>query len=194
MRSVIITAQNFQDEEFVYPYYRLKEEGVEVDVATPAMENVTGKYGVPSRPNKHFKKLLVQDYDLVVIPGGFEAPDRLRIIPEVLEFVRRMDRDDKVVAAICHGPWVCVSAGIVKNRRMTGYIAIRDDLVNAGAIYVDEDVVVDGNLVTSPHYRNNGDFMGAVIKCLVNSEIDVFKNEALAKSRERKGSESGKGL
>ena len=178
MKAVIITAQNFQDEEFVYPYYRLREEGVEVDVATPGMENVTGKYGVPSRPNRDARKLFVQDYDLVVIPGGFEAPDRLRIIPEVLNFVTAMNISNKIVAAICHGPWVCISAGVVKNRRMTGYIAIKDDLVNAGAIYMDEDVVVDRNLITSPHYRNNGDFMHAVIEGLENFEIPAF-NEGL---------------
>jgi len=186
MKAVIITAQNFQDEEFIYPYYRLKDEGGEVDVSTPDMENVTGKYGVPSRPNKHLKSILVQDYDLVVIPGGFEAPDRLRIIPEVLAFVQAMNATNKIVASICHGPWVCISAGIVKGRRMTGYIAIKDDLVNAGAIYVEADVVVDGNLITSPHYRNNGDFMGAVVKLLVGFEIEAFKSESLVKAKERK--------
>ena len=162
-RAVIITAANFQDEEFVYPYYRLLEEGCHVDVATPGKENVTGKYGVPSRPTLDTAELREENYDLVVIPGGFEAPDRLRIRKEVLAFVRAMFERRKGVAAICHGPWVCISAGIVRGKKVTGFIAIADDLKNAGGEYLEQDVVVDGNLITSPHYRNNGDFMKAVI-------------------------------
>ena len=167
-KTVIITAQNFQDEEFVYPYYRLLEEGYSVDVATPGKENFTGKYGVPSKPTKDTIELKESDYDLVVLPGGFEAPDRLRIRKEVLSFTRDMYENGKIVAAICHGPWICVSAGILKGKKATGYISIADDIRNAGATYLEEDVVIDGNLVTSPHYRNNGDFMKAVIKMLNN--------------------------
>lgn len=162
-RAVIITAANFQDEEFTYPYYRMLEEGYQVDVATPGKENVTGKYGVPSRPTMDTMELKAENFDLVVIPGGFEAPDRLRIRKEVLSFVRAMHEQGRLVAAICHGPWVCISAKIVKGRKATGFIAISDDLINAGAEYLEQNVVVDGNLITSPHYRNNGDFMKAVI-------------------------------
>ncbi|MBF0384761.1 MAG: type 1 glutamine amidotransferase [Candidatus Omnitrophica bacterium] len=162
-KIVIITAQNFQDEEFTYPYYRLKEEGYLVDVATPDKKEVFGKYGVPARPNVDTNDLRVSNYDAVIIPGGFEAPDRLRIRKEVLEFVNGMYKAKKLVAAICHGPWVCISAGILKGMKATGYIALKDDIVNAGAEYLEKDVVVDGNLITSPHYKNNGDFMKAVI-------------------------------
>ncbi|MEI6212836.1 MAG: type 1 glutamine amidotransferase domain-containing protein [Desulfuromonadales bacterium] len=162
-RAVIITAANFQDEEFTYPYYRMLEEGYLVDVATPGKENVTGKYGVPSRPTIDTIDLKADNFDLVIIPGGFEAPDRLRIRKEVLTFVREMFEQGKLVAAICHGPWVCISAQIVRGRKITGFIAIADDLKNAGAEYLEQDVVVDGNLISSPHYRNNGDFMKAII-------------------------------
>ena len=168
-RAVIITASNFQDEEFVYPYYRLREEGYTVDVATPGKENCTGKYGVPSRPTMDTADLQVDGFDLVILPGGFEAPDRLRIRKEVLAFVRGMFEQGKLIAAICHGPWVCISAGIVRGRRMTGYIAISDDLRNAGADYLEEKVVVDGNLITAPHYNNNGDFMKAIF-AFMNAE------------------------
>jgi protease I len=163
-RVVIITAQNFQDEEFVYPYYRLLEEGFDVQVATPDKAPVTGKYGVPSRPTMDTKDLKVSDFDAVVIPGGFEAPDRLRIRKEVLHFVKDMFDAKKLVAAICHGPWVLISSGIVKGRKVTGFQAIADDLKNAGADYVEADVVVDKNLITAPHYRNNGDFMKEVVR------------------------------
>lgn len=163
MKAVIITAQNFQDEEFTYPYYRMKEEGWVVDVATPDQAEVFGKYGVPARANKNTKDLKAADYDVVVIPGGFEAPDRLRIRKEVLAFVKEMFEAGKLVATICHGPWVCISAGIVRGRKITGFMAIKDDLINAGANYLDQDVVIDDNLISSPHYRNNGDFMKAVV-------------------------------
>lgn len=165
-KAVIITAANFQDEEFVYPYYRLLEEKYIVEVATPDKIPVYGKYGVPARPTVDTKDLKVSDYDLVILPGGFEAPDRLRIRKEVLAFVKGMFDSNKIVAAICHGPWICISAGIANGKKMTGYMSIADDIKNAGAIYLEQDVVVDGNLITSPHYRNNGDFMKAVLKII----------------------------
>ena len=165
-KAVIITAPNFQDEEFTYPYYRLLEEGYKVDVATPDKAIVYGKYGVPAKPTADTKDLKASDYDVVILPGGFEAPDRLRIRKEVLSFVKEMHESNKVVAAICHGPWICISAGIIKGKRATGYISIADDIRNAGATYVEEAVVIDGNIITSPHYRNNGDFMKAVIKVM----------------------------
>lgn len=166
IKAVIITAQNFQDEEFTYPYYRMLEEGYEVDIATPDKAVVYGKYGVPARPSVDTKDMIAADYDLVVLPGGFEAPDRLRIRREVLAFVREMHEQNKVVAAICHGPWICISAGIMRGKKATGYISIADDLRNSGAFYLEEDVVIDGNLITSPHYRNNGDFMKSVISVM----------------------------
>ena len=165
-RVVIIVAQNFQDEEYVYPYYRVMEEGYHVDVATPGGQNMPGKYGIPARATKSTDDLKASDYDCVILPGGFESPDRLRIRQEVLRFVREMFEAGKLVAAICHGPWICISAGIIKGKRATAYMSIADDMRNAGAIYLEEDVVVDGNLITAPHYKNNGDFMKAVINYL----------------------------
>ena len=162
-KAVIITAQNFQDEEFTYPYYRLLEEGFTVDVATPDKKEVFGKYGVPARPTIDTNDLKAQNYDLVILPGGFEAPDRLRIRKEVLKFIKDMYDSGKIVAAICHGPWLCVSAGILKGKKATAFMSIADDVRNAGATYIDAPVVVDGNLVTAPHYRNNGDFMKATL-------------------------------
>jgi len=162
-KAVIITGPNFQDEEFTYPYYRLLEEGYHVDVATPEKVVVYGKYGVPAKPTIDTKELKESDYDLVILPGGFEAPDRLRLRKEVLRFVKEMHDANKVVAAICHGPWICISAGIMRGKKATAYISIADDLRNSGATYLEQNVVVDGNLITAPHYRNNGDFMKAVL-------------------------------
>jgi deglycase len=165
-RVAIIVAQNFQDEEFVYPYYRIMEEGWRVDVATPTGQDMMGKYGVPARATMSTNDLKASDFDCVLLPGGFESPDRLRIRPEVLQFVREMDEAGKLVAAICHGPWILISAGVVKGRKVTGYMSVADDLKNAGAVYVEKDLVIDGNLISAPHYRDNGPFMKAVIEAL----------------------------
>ena len=163
-RAVIITGPGFQDEEYIYPYYRLLEAGFEVDVATKDAATVYGKYGNPAKANKSTTDLDANHYDLVLLPGGFEAPDRVRILPEVLEFVRQMDRTNKCIAAICHGPWILVSAGVTKGRKMTSFWSIEADIRNSGADYQHKvPVVVDRNLITSPHYNNNADFMRAVI-------------------------------
>lgn len=163
-KAVIITGPGFQDEEYIYPYYRLLEAGFELDVAVKDKAVVHGKYGLPAKPTKDTKDLREPDYGLVVLPGGHEAPDRVRQDPSVLSFVREMTAKGKVVAAICHGPWIMISAKVVKGRRLTAYEGIKDDLINAGALYEDAGVVIDGNFVTSPHYRNNGDFMREVLK------------------------------
>lgn len=164
IRSVIITAPGFQDEEVVYPYYRLKEEGYEVEVATKDGQTVIGKYGVPARATMKTTDLDAKRFDLVILPGGFEAPDRVRLLPEVLEFIRQMDVRKKLIAAICHGPWILISAGITRGRKMTAFWSIEADVRNSGADYQHKaPVVIDDNLITSPHYNNNGDFMKAVI-------------------------------
>ncbi len=166
-KAVIITGPGFQDEEVVYPLYRLMEEGIEVDVATKDGEVVYGKYGVPARANIATTSLAADHYDLVILPGGFEAPDRVRLLPEVLEFLREMDRTGKVIAAICHGPWILISAGLTKGKKMTAFWSIEADMRNSGADYQHKaPVVIDGNYITSPHYNNNGDFMKAVLQVL----------------------------
>jgi protease I len=164
MRAVILVERGFQDEEFIYPYYRMQEAGWSVAVATPFDVDVRGKYGVPVRSDAMLRTILPDDFDAVLIPGGFECPDRLRIMPEVQKFVRAMDAAGKLIAAICHGPWVCISAGIVRGRNMAGYQSLRDDLTNAGAHYSHAAVVTDGNLITADHYRSLGPFMKSVIE------------------------------
>ena len=165
IKAVIITGPGFQDEEYVYPYYRLLEAGFAVEVATKDGLEVFGKYGVPARATMNTADLDADKFDLVILPGGFEAPDRVRLIPNVLEFVRQMNVQKKLVAAICHGPWILISAEITKGRKMTGFWSIEADIRNSGADYQHKSpVVIDGNLITSPHYNNNGDFMKAVVE------------------------------
>ncbi|MEI7527735.1 MAG: type 1 glutamine amidotransferase domain-containing protein [Elusimicrobiota bacterium] len=165
MRSaVIIIGPGFEDSEHVYPFYRLQEAGFTVDVATSNDKAVTGKHGLPVSPTISLKDLDPASCDLAVIPGGYEGPDRVRQVKEVLSFVKAMNESKKALASICHGPWVFVSAGILKGRRATSYKGCKDDLVNAGAQYVDAPVVVDGNIVTAQHYRDNPVWMKETLK------------------------------
>jgi len=94
------------------------------------------------------------DYDLIVVPGGREAPERIRQIKEALTFIKEAHGSGVTIASICHGPWVLISAGIIKGKMATGYVGIKDDLINAGANYLDVPVAVDENIVTSPHFRD----------------------------------------
>jgi protease I len=149
-KKVVLLAENlYQDLELWVPYYRLKEEGAEVTVVgSGSSQTYAGKYGYPIEVEKEAKEIDMDKYHGVVIPGGY-APDVMRRYPEMVRIVREADQKKRVIAAICHAGWMLVSAGILKGRRVTGFFAIKDDLVNAGANYVDEEVVRDGNLVTS---------------------------------------------
>ena len=168
-RAVIITAEGFEDEEVIYPVIRLKEAGFQVDIATKGKKLVNGRLNFPIELIARYYGNLVnslslnpKDYDLVLIPGGFEAPDRVRQIKEVLQFVRDVYKNKKIVAAFCHGPWVLISSGILKGKRATCYPCIIDDLKNAGAIYIDRPTVIDGNIITARHPRDVGDLMKAI--------------------------------
>lgn len=166
--AVIITGPGFQDHDVVYTYYRLLEEGWAADVATRDGGPVTGKYGVPlpmdktARPLVSFGQLDAAAYDAVILPGGHEAPDRVRQDRRVLDLVRSMAERGKVVAGLCHGPWVMVSAGVLRGRKACAYIGLRDDVINAGAEVTDSDVIVDGNIITCSYYGYMGAFMRAV--------------------------------
>lgn len=169
-RAIIFVAVGVEDTEFSYPYYRLQEEGFAVDVATKGKQAVTGKWGLPIPATVDAETVAPDDYVLAVVPGGHESPDRVRQITNVLNFLRAFDSRKKVISSICHGPWVLVSAKIVKGRRVTCYPGCKDDLINAGADYVDAPVVTDDNLVTSPHFRHNHAWMRATIEAYRRTE------------------------
>ncbi|MGQ9645396.1 MAG: type 1 glutamine amidotransferase domain-containing protein [Thermodesulfobacteriota bacterium] len=148
-KVVILIENNYQDLEFWVPYYRLKEEGAEVTiVGSGSSRTYTSKYGYPVEVEKEAKDIDMSKYDGVVIPGGY-APDLMRRYPDMVRIVKEADQKGKVISAICHAGWMLVSAGILKGKKATGFFAIKDDLCNAGAHYVDEEVVRDGNLITS---------------------------------------------
>jgi len=149
-RIVVFAEDRYEDPELWYPYYRMLEAEAEVKlVGTGSAATYMSLHGYPVKVHAAADEVSANDVDALIIPGGF-APDRLRRYPAVLNLVRDVFRQGKLVASICHGPWVMVSAGILKGRRATCVVAIKDDVINAGAIYLDqEEVVVDGNLVTS---------------------------------------------
>ena len=163
-RAVIVVGPAVEDTEFAYPYYRLQEDGFTVDVASNGGVNIIAKHGLPITANADVKKLDPAQYDMIVVPGGLESPDRLRQIPELLQFIRTMNDSGKVIASVCHGPWVLISAGIVKGKKMTIYVGCKDDLVNAGADYHNVSVISDGNIVTAPHFRDNPAWLREILR------------------------------
>jgi len=168
-KVIIISTHNFEDTELIYPYYRLKEAGADVKIASLERGTIKGKHGIEVTAELAVKELSPDDYDCVIIPGGW-APDRLRVHKEVLNFVSEMDRKGKVVAAICHGPHVLISAGIVKGRTLTAVRPLWDDLKNAEAKVQDKAVVRDKNLVTSRFPPDLPDFCREIVRALSETE------------------------
>jgi len=167
-KKMIILAENhYQEMELWVPYYRLKEEGAEVTVVgSGSSRTYTSKLGYPVEVDKEAKEIDVSMYDGVVIPGGY-APDLMRRYPGMVRIVREASEKGKVIAAICHAGWMLVSAGILKGKKATCFFAIKDDLVNAGADYVDAEVVRDGNLITSRKPDDLPAFCREMIRALV---------------------------
>ena len=149
-KKIVAVVENlYNDLEHWYPVYRLREEGAEVVIAGPeAGERYQGQSGIPADTELAFSSLKADDYDGLLIPGGW-APDRLRRYPELLDFVRAMDEAEKPIGHICHAGWVLISADILQGRKVTSTPAIKDDMKNAGAEWVDEVCVVDGHIVSS---------------------------------------------
>jgi protease I len=148
-RAVVLVEQQYQEMEVWYPVYRLREAGCIVTLVGPeAGHTYPSKLGYPARSDKGIKDVSANEFDCVIIPGGF-APDFLRRSEGILKLVSEMAEQGKVVAAICHGPWVLCSTQALKGKKATCFFAIKDDVMNAGASYADAEVVRDGNLITS---------------------------------------------
>lgn len=148
-RVAILAENNYQDLELWYSLLRLREAGAEVQViGTGSAETYTSKYGYPVTVDAAADEVKAADFDAIIVPGGY-APDLLRRYEAVLKLVREAHEQGKVIAAICHAGWVLISAGILKGRKVTCVSAIKDDVINAGATYLDQEVVQDGNIITS---------------------------------------------
>lgn len=148
MKVLIISADNFEDTELLVPYYRFREEGIVVEIASMKKGKIKGKHGYEVEVDKVLKEVDPAGYDLLFLPGG-KAPEAVRKEKEALEIARHFFRDNKPVSAICHGPQTLISAGLLKGRRATCYKSVAPEMKEAGALYEDSEVVVDGNLVTS---------------------------------------------
>ena len=167
MKKIAILIEDlFNERELIYPYYRLLEEGYEVHLVGPKRDAVyTSKSGLTEKSTHASNEIRAEDYDGVVIPGGF-SPDFMRRTKATVDFVREMDKLNKPVAAICHGGWMLASACNLKGKKVTSFFSIKDDMVHAGAEYVDEEVVVSGNIITSRNPNDLPVFLKTIVEKL----------------------------
>ena len=171
MKALIITSQLVQDHEFIYPFYRLKEEGIDVDVYNQSNQIVKGYFGTKVPPQKDDKivdlsNFKITEYDMLVLPGGVKSMELLRLDDRAIDTVKKFNENKKLIAAICSGSMMLISAKITKDKKISGYYAWKNDIENSGAIFIDQPAVVDENIVTSPHYKHVGVWMKLVLETL----------------------------
>ena len=169
MKAIIISGNLAQDHEFIYPYYRLLEAQFEVDVCLLEGRPVKGILGTTLPPNKNqsvktIDQIKVDDYKILILPGGVKAMEKVRQEIKIINFITNFNEKKKIIACICSGAQLLISAKVVRGRKIAGYYSMKDDLINAGAIYTDEEAVVDGNIITTAHYKDMGPWMREAIK------------------------------
>ncbi len=167
-RVALLVEDIYEDLELWYPHYRLQEAGAEVVILGTGQKQYESKHGYPARANQAVEEASPDEFDAVVIPGGY-APDLMRRHPPMVEFVRQMHQQGKIIAFICHAGWLPISAGILRGRRATSFSAIKDDMVNAGVEWVDQEVVRDGNLISSRTPKDLPAFCRTIIAALQES-------------------------
>ena len=165
MKVLMISADQFEDAELLFSLYRLREEGITVDIASPRAGAITGIHGYKAAANKTLDAVNADDYELLILPGG-KAPAAIRKERKAVEIAKAFFRRDKPVAAICHGQQILVSADLLKGRRATCYSNMVKELKDAGALYEDSEVVVDGNLITSRKPDDLPAFCREIVKAL----------------------------
>lgn len=167
-KAVILTADKFEDMELFFPFFRLLEAGWHVDVAAPKKKQIGGEHGYTLQPSMSIDEINPDDYDLLIIPGGFPdgAPATVRKNKKAQEVTKDFFEKNKPVASICHGPWTLASSNVVKNRHLTSFWhdGVPEDIKAAGGIWEDKDVVVDGNLITSRWPMDLPAFMREIMK------------------------------
>ncbi len=171
-RVALFVADLFEDLEFWYPKIRLTEAGAEVTVIGPEAETYRGKHGLTAKADRAISSVNANDFDALVIPGGY-SPDHMRRHAEMVLFVKNMHHRGRVVAAICHAGWMLASAEIIEGRKVTSFFSIKDDLVHAGATWVDQEVVEDRGIVTSRHPGDLPAFCRTVIEILEKQHQEV---------------------
>jgi protease I len=167
---LIFAGPDFEDRELVVPYYRFLEAGATVKIAGIGEKQYKGKYGIPIEVDGQASEFVNKNWDAVIIPGGW-APDKIRANEAALEIVRKTMKAGNVVAAICHAGWVLASADVVKGKTVTSFENIKHDLIHAGASWVDKEVVVDGNLVTSRKPADLPAFCRETMKLLQKTKV-----------------------
>lgn len=170
-KALIITSKLVQDHEFIYPFYRLKEEGYEVITCNCDDKIVKGYFGTKIPPKEedkiiNLKEIKINDYELLILPGGVKSMEILRLNKNVLKIISDFNQKGKIIAATCSAIMLLISAKAIKDKRVTGYYAWKDDIINAGGIFEDKPCVIDGNIITSPHYKNLGEWLKGVIETL----------------------------
>jgi protease I len=177
LKALILTADKFEDFELFFPYFRLLEEGLEVDIAAPKKGNIEGEHGYELEVGKTFDDVHPDDYDLLLIPGGSPdgAPSVVRKNTKAQAIVKSFFSSNKPVSSICHGPWLLASSDVIKGRHLTSYWhdGVPADIKKAGGIYEDKQVVVDGNLVTSRYPGDLPAFMRETMRM-----VNRIKNSA----------------
>jgi len=163
-RAVIITWEGYQDQELLYPFYRLQEDNFIVDVAAANSGEIHGILGTKMVATKSVNDLKTDDYDLLILPGGVKALEKVRQEKKVIDFIKEWHREKKIIGSICHGAQLLISAEITKGKKISGYYSIKDDIKNSGAIYIDAPYVIDDNIISSPHYKYLGVWMKEVLK------------------------------
>ncbi len=152
-KIAIFLEKMYEDLEFWYPYLRMKEEGAEICIVAPKVETYEGEHGLTAKADQSIVGVKTDEFNALIIPGGY-SPDHMRRVPEMVEFVKTMNDEKKPIAAICHGPWMLASAEVINGKKVTSFFSLKDDLIHAGAEWIDQEVVKDGNIITS---RNPND-------------------------------------
>lgn len=165
--ALIITWDGYQDQEVIYPYYRLLEENFNVDISAEKRGWFYGILGTKMEAtieSQSINENTVDKYNFLLIPGGVKALEKLRQQKNILSFITKFVESKKIVASTCHGAQLLISAKVTKGRKISGYYSIADDIINSGATYVDAPVVIDENIITSPHYKHMGPWMKSAIE------------------------------
>lgn len=174
-KVVIISGELAQDHEFIYPFYRILEEGYDLDVCLIGGKPVNGYFGTLLPPNKNhpvkdINEIYVDNYDMLILPGGVKCMEKIRQNVELIKKISEFNEKNKIIACICSGTQLLISAKAVKNRKVSGYYSMKDDIINAGGIYTDLPAVIDKNLITTAHYKDMGPWMKAALEQLKNEK------------------------
>jgi protease I len=174
-KAIILSGNLVQDQEFIYPYYRLLEEEFDINVCLNEKKFVKGILGSDIPPNKNQKLVNIEDiepenYNFLVLPGGVKSMEKVRQNKKIINFISEFNKQKKTIACICSGTQLLISAKVVKGRKISGYYSMVDDIINAGAIYEDAPAVIDENIITTAHYKDMGPWMAAALKVFYKSK------------------------